>query len=79
MDNRNEKHGWYMDTYETAVETFNAINPSPNVLDVEDAILFMMCMKLARNRQSDSYNRDNIIDAINYLAMYDDLVGTEEE
>ena len=45
-------------------------------LDIADVPLALMALKLARH-QSNPTNRDNIVDAIGYLALYARIIGMD--
>jgi hypothetical protein len=71
---RNDTYGDGWDDYSRAVEIFEAL--SGVKLSVEQAILFMVSVKLSRNKYAAQLalppdkRRDNLVDASGYLELY---------
>lgn len=72
--NRQDSYGHVTDDYRRVTSIFRAI--AGKHLHLDEAILFMVSVKLARlhyNLQRGELHRDSLVDAIGYLALLEQI------
>lgn len=73
-EDRNEAYGPAAIDYGRTVTMFNTWrNPRHGPLSTSDALMFMVFVKLSR--EAHKMDRENIVDAHGYLALYAQVVG----
>jgi hypothetical protein len=77
---RQDSYGHVTDDYKRVTTIFRAITGVH--LHVEQAVLFMVAVKLARlshNLDRDQLHRDSLIDALGYLALLEQINAPNEK
>lgn len=75
---RKEKYGHCLDDYSKVTGMFSALmaHKLKEPLSAEDGVLFMCCVKLAR--EAHCHQRDNIVDEIGYAGLIQEIIDERE-
>lgn len=74
---RADQHGHYIDNFTDAANIANTLLADETYIKAEHLPIILFALKMARSKSNPS-NRDNLVDAIGYLALHSKMLGLED-